>query len=633
MRATSRGAAPRCFGATHWGRLWAALGAALFLAGTALAQAPAQVTGPQGEVPPPPAGDGVIRGQAIVVGSDSRPADLAVALYALRADGAPGLSGTRTDAQGRFVFEGISAAGDIVYLVGTEYGGVPFAQRVVFENDAQTLSMELALRESVESSDTLEVAEVTYKFDWVGGQLFVQVSHRIVNPNNQVVYVREARRDALSPAFEATLPETLTEYIDGQGGGRTDLVRQGDGLAFWGPIYPGPQDLRYGYLLDDPRVSGDGTAPDRLEIVESLPEGAGSLRVLLPAEDGAPSGGGLSEPAERVSIEDVEYASYTGNAVPPGGELRFQVPVPASSTDSKALRLTRADYWIDHDDTAMRVTVEVHVSVAGSARLLAPPGGHLLEFSLPPNAEFLGLTGSTRMLGVEASGDGGLAVRGPLAPGPSVIGYRYRIPVEGRAELGIRFERAVDLLNVLVADNGVIIESKRLHRKRPFKQGTRFYLHREAYQLSADELVLVQLESLRRSGVQSDGARWAALLLAGMAALFLVSPLRKGAEPETKEEISELTVEREALYESIRDLDHDFETGKLDENDFRTLRDELRGRAIALMRQEQDGASAVPDLTARAAEPLCPGCGARVKNHWSFCSECGHGLQSDREPA
>ena len=395
MRPNRQRVIRRALGATSWRPLGAALGIALFAAGVALAQAPAQVTGPRGEVPPPPAGDGVIQGQVIVVGSDSRPADLAVALYALRSDGAPGLSGTRTDAQGRFVFEGISAAPDIVYLVGTEYGGVPFAQRVVFENSAQSLSMELALRESVESSDALEVPEVTYKFDWVGGQLFVQVSHRIVNPSNEVVYVREARRDGLSPAFEATLPATLTEYIDGQGGGRSDLVRQGERLAFWGPIYPGPQDLRYGYLLDDPRKTPDGEAPGLLEIIETLPEGAGSVRILLPAEDGSPSGSGLSEAAERVAIEDVEYASYTGNPVPPGGELRFQVPVPASSNDPKALRLTRADYWIDHDDTAMRVTVEVHVSVSGSARLLAPPGGHLLELALPPDAEFLGLTGST----------------------------------------------------------------------------------------------------------------------------------------------------------------------------------------------------------------------------------------------
>jgi hypothetical protein len=630
MRPNRQSVVRSAFGATSWRPLGAALSIALFAAGVALAQAPAQVTGPRGEVPPPPAGEGVIQGQVIVVGSDSRPADLAVALYALRSDGAPGLSGTRTDAQGRFVFEGISAAPDIVYLVGTEYGGVPFAQRVVFENNAQTLSMELALRESVESSDALEVSEVTYKFDWVGGQLFVQVSHRIVNPSNEVVYVREARRDGLAPAFEATLPATLTEYIDGQGGGRTDLVRQGERLAFWGPIYPGPQDLRYGYLLDDPRVAPDGAAPDRLDIIETLPEGAASVRVLLPAEDGAPSGGGLSEAAERVAIEDVEYASYAGNPVSPGGELRFQVPVPASSSDSKALRLTRADYWIDHDDTAMRVTVEVHISVAGSARLLAPPGGRLLEFALPPNAEFLGLTGSTRMLGVEASGDGGLAVRGPLAPGPSVIGYRYRIPVQGRAELSIQFERAVDLLNVLVADNGVIIESKRLHRKRPFKQGTRFYLHREAYQLSADELVSVQLESLQRSGVKSNRARWAALFFAAAAAFFLVSPLRRVAEPESQEEVSELALQREALYESIRDLDHDFETGKLDEPEFRALRDELRSEAIALMRQEEGGAAAAPRP---ASEPLCPNCGTSTKTHWSFCAECGHGLHSGKEPA
>ena len=91
------------------------------LAASASGQAPTQVTGPgAGAPPPPPPGAGVIRGQVLGPGGAGDVADLPVALYALPGDGAPGLAGTRTDAQGRFVFEGLSEAERIVYQVCNE---------------------------------------------------------------------------------------------------------------------------------------------------------------------------------------------------------------------------------------------------------------------------------------------------------------------------------------------------------------------------------------------------------------------------------------------------------------------------------------------------------------------------------
>ncbi|MCS5637238.1 MAG: hypothetical protein NZ990_12025, partial [Myxococcota bacterium] len=266
--------------------LMAAIGLAAASAG---AQAPSQVTGPGAGVPPPPPGAGIVRGQVVITGDQANVADLPVALYALPADGTPGLAGTRTDAEGRFVFEGVSEAEGVVYLVGAEYHGVPFAQRAVFEPGSTELAVVLELREIVESGAGLETSETTYKFDWVGGQLFVQVSHRIINATEKVMYVSEARRDSVPPLFAGALPEAVAEYIDGQGGQRTDLVREGQDLAFWGPLYPGPQDLRYGYLLDGPGF-GDQPIADEFEVVDTLPSGAGRLRVLLPRDAGTPRG-------------------------------------------------------------------------------------------------------------------------------------------------------------------------------------------------------------------------------------------------------------------------------------------------------------------------------------------------------
>jgi hypothetical protein len=214
--------------------------------------------------------------------------------------------------------------------------------------------------------------------------------------------------------------------------------------------------------------------------------------------------------------------------------------------------------------------------------------------------------------------------------------------VEDSVQFDLRFERGTALLNVLVADTGVIIESERLHRKRPFKQGTRFYLHREAYQIADDETVSIELRPLQRGAGTTTGARAAALVLAGLAAFFMVSPLRGRTGPGPAVASSELALQREILYESIHDLDHDFETGKVDDADFRVLREELRGDAIALMREERLAASKDPGAAAGpriAAVPgpesaaTCPGCGIAIQGSWSFCAGCGSGLEAEQEPS
>ena len=46
----------------------------------------------------------------------------------------------------------------------------------------------------------------------------------------------------------------------------------------------------------------------------------------------------------------------------------------------------------------------------------------------------------------------------------------------------------------------------------------------------------------------------------------------------------ELEGERDALVRSLRDLELDYETGKLSESDFESLRESLRGRARQVLR-------------------------------------------------
>jgi len=83
---------------------------------------------------------------------------------------------------------------------------------------------------------------------------------------------------------------------------------------------------------------------------------------------------------------------------------------------------------------------------------------------------------------------------------------------------------------------------------------------------------------------------------------------------------AEGSLSREALYASIRDLEDDFETGKLSAEDHAALRDELRARAVALAQREREQARVAP---AAAPAPVCARCGSGLRTGDRFCAQCG----------
>jgi hypothetical protein len=109
----------------------------------------------------------------------------------------------------------------------------------------------------------------------------------------------------------------------------------------------------------------------------------------------------------------------------------------------------------------------------------------------------------------------------------------------------------------------------------------------------------------------------------------MVAPLR-AARPEPagsdEEEPSAAARERGFVYDAIRDLDDDYELGKVSAEDHRALRDELRARAVALVRAERSGAARPPDAAGAeepATERACGACGAALRDADRFCSQCG----------
>ena len=130
-------------------------------------------------------------------------------------------------------------------------------------------------------------------------------------------------------------------------------------------------------------------------------------------------------------------------------------------------------------------------------------------------------------------------------------------------------------------------------------------------------------------GLPAAAAAGLVLIAAAGALVFLIAPLRAGGDAGPEEpELSPAALEREAVMRSIRDLDEDFETGKLEAEDHARLRDELRARAVALLRAQRE--EVAPATAQTAAPERCPGCNGAVRPGDRFCPACGTRLDIAR---
>jgi hypothetical protein len=79
----------------------------------------------------------------------------------------------------------------------------------------------------------------------------------------------------------------------------------------------------------------------------------------------------------------------------------------------------------------------------------------------------------------------------------------------------------------------------------------------------------------------------AALVLAGIVALVVLAPLRKGEERSRAEDDRRAALEaaKEQKYRDIRDAELDYRMGKLSEEDWRDADRELRADAMEILRQ------------------------------------------------
>jgi hypothetical protein len=108
------------------------------------------------------------------------------------------------------------------------------------------------------------------------------------------------------------------------------------------------------------------------------------------------------------------------------------------------------------------------------------------------------------------------------------------------------------------------------------------------------------------------------------------------------QDFERLSVQKETLYSAIHDLDFDFQTDKMDREDYAAMRQHLEAEALQILRQidridplaELDNELERQILALRQAPPQhpspstpmvsCIACSARLHGTENFCPVCGH---------
>ncbi len=120
------------------------------------------------------------------------------------------------------------------------------------------------------------------------------------------------------------------------------------------------------------------------------------------------------------------------------------------------------------------------------------------------------------------------------------------------------------------------------------------------------------------------------LILLGGATAFVIKPFRVGSRRAPKKTSASLS-QREAhtaALKALRDLDFDFRTGKVSEEDYSGLRTQLvieAAKYVEAAAHEDDQLEALirTRKQALAREKPCPKCGEKLDAETRFCPHCG----------
>lgn len=125
------------------------------------------------------------------------------------------------------------------------------------------------------------------------------------------------------------------------------------------------------------------------------------------------------------------------------------------------------------------------------------------------------------------------------------------------------------------------------------------------------------------------------ICVAILAALFIGYPFFKPRNKEIAFELNhqaeDLLARKDEIYAAIKDIDFDYQMGKLSDDDYQTLRQQYKTDAISLLKKidlmQGVGKGRHHHKGAAASGRFCAKCGEPATKDARFCARCGSALQ------
>lgn len=122
-----------------------------------------------------------------------------------------------------------------------------------------------------------------------------------------------------------------------------------------------------------------------------------------------------------------------------------------------------------------------------------------------------------------------------------------------------------------------------------------------------------------------------AVVLAVAAAIFIGYPFYQSRKQkfsfESNHRAEELENRKAEIYAAIKDIEFDYQMGKLSEEDYLELREQYKSQAVDLLKKidvEEQGKQRRMGKKVKAAEiKFCVDCGMPVLGGDRFCTNCG----------
>ncbi len=114
--------------------------------------------------------------------------------------------------------------------------------------------------------------------------------------------------------------------------------------------------------------------------------------------------------------------------------------------------------------------------------------------------------------------------------------------------------------------------------------------------------------------------------------LFAARTVANAGAVITESGYTDLLYRKESLYIAIKDLDFDYKTGKIDDDDYKAMKAGLESDALELLgRIDNYEKQPSPEISSGSSAAsrkkrntiFCHECGASIQKSHKFCSECG----------